>query len=74
VESSSGEWLYVDELLDRLDARERQIVELSIFAGSSAVEIGGEMGLTPGAVRQIKSRALGKLRAIVGRDVTLPGV
>ena len=70
----AGEWLYVEELLDRLSPRERRIVELSVFGELKAPQIADDLGLTPNAVRTAKSRALNKLRTILKIDVTLPGV
>lgn len=70
---SAGKWLYVDQLLDRLTPRERRIVELSVFGGLTAPEIARDLGLTPGAVRVAKLRALDKLKSIVQDDVTVRG-
>lgn len=70
---TAGDWLYVDELLDRLLPRERRIVEMSVFGGMSAVEIAGELRLEPGTVRVAKYRAFNKLREFFRGDVTFPG-
>ena len=70
----AGEWLYVDQLLENLSPRERRIVELSVFAGLTAPEIAGELGIDPVAVRVTKHRALNKLRSLVQGGVTLRGV
>ena len=53
--------------------RERRIVELSVFGGLTAPEIARDLGLTPGAVRVAKLRALDKLKSIVQDDVTVRG-
>jgi DNA-directed RNA polymerase specialized sigma24 family protein len=70
---SAGEWLYVEQLLDSLSPRARKIIELSVFAGLTSSEIGRDMGLDPGTVRVSKLRALKKLRAMLGADVTPEG-
>ena len=70
----AGEWLYVDELLENLSARERRIVELSVFGGLTAPEIAAELGIDPVAVRVAKHRALNKLRSLVEVNVTVRGV
>ncbi|MBI5642924.1 MAG: RNA polymerase sigma factor RpoD/SigA [Deltaproteobacteria bacterium] len=59
----------VGELLGRLDESERKIVELRFgFAGGvpqTLEEIGNSFGVTRERVRQIESKALGKLRNLV---------
>ena len=52
------------ELLDRLGPLERRIVELSI-SGYTSSEIAALEGETPANVRQLKSRALKRLREYV---------
>lgn len=48
--------------LGGLAERERSVVLLSFFADKAADEVGAELGLTPGNVRVIRHRALGRLR------------
>jgi RNA polymerase sigma-70 factor (ECF subfamily) len=48
--------------LGALAERERSVVLLSFFADKAADEVGAELGLTPGNVRVIRHRALGRLR------------
>jgi RNA polymerase sigma-70 factor (ECF subfamily) len=48
--------------LETLAERERSVVLLSFFADKAAGEVAGELGLSPGNVRVIRHRALGRLR------------
>ena len=49
--------------LAALSERERTVTVLSFYADRGADEIGAELGLTPGNVRVVRHRALGRLRA-----------
>jgi RNA polymerase sigma-70 factor (ECF subfamily) len=51
------------ECLERLAARARSVVVMSFYAQRSADEVAAELGLSPGNVRVIRHRALGRLRA-----------
>jgi RNA polymerase sigma-70 factor (ECF subfamily) len=48
--------------LESLAERDRTVVVLSFFQGSTAQEIADALGLSPGNVRVIRHRALGLLR------------
>jgi RNA polymerase sigma-70 factor (ECF subfamily) len=50
---------------DRLEADERELLELRVVAGLSAAEVAGVMGKRPGAVRMAQMRALSRLRVFV---------
>lgn len=57
-------------MLAALDGRQRQIVEQVSLAGRSAAEVGGQLGMSEGAVRVALHRALKRLAQTfkVGRD------
>lgn len=60
--------LDVRRMLSALDGRQRQIVEQVSLAGRSAAEVGGQLGMSEGAVRVALHRALKKLaRTFKGR-------
>lgn len=60
--------LDVHRMLSALDGRQRQIVEQVSLAGRSAAEVGGQLGMSEGAVRVALHRALKKLaRTFKGR-------
>ncbi len=60
--------LDVQRMLSVLDGRQRQIVEQVSLAGRSAAEVGGQLGMSEGAVRVALHRALKKLaRTFKGR-------
>jgi RNA polymerase sigma-70 factor (ECF subfamily) len=52
--------------LEALAERERSVVSLSFLAEQDGDEVGKVLGLTPGNVRVIRHRALGKLRNCMG--------
>jgi RNA polymerase sigma-70 factor (ECF subfamily) len=54
------------ECLKQLAERERSVVSLSFFADKDGDEVAEDLGLSPGNVRVIRHRALGKLRACMG--------
>lgn len=58
----------IQSYLNHLTAREQEVLNLEFFYGNSAQEIAESIGLTAGAVRTIKSRALNKLRQIILRE------
>lgn len=47
---------------ERLDADDRELLELRVMAGLSAEEVAAVLGKRPGAVRMAQSRALARLR------------
>lgn len=58
----------IQSYLNHLTAREQEVLKLEFFYGNSAQEIAERIGLTSGAVRTLKSRALSKLRQIILRE------
>ncbi|MBQ9014979.1 MAG: RNA polymerase sigma factor [Firmicutes bacterium] len=55
-------WLILQEALDQLSERDRDIVLLSAVGGLTSEEIGEMHGLSSGSVRSILSRSLKKVR------------
>jgi RNA polymerase sigma-70 factor (ECF subfamily) len=51
-----------------LAERERSVVMLTFFADKAADEVGAQLGLSPGNVRVIRHRALGRLRACLSGE------
>ncbi len=58
------------DLLAKLPARDRQIVQAMSIEGRSAKEAGAALGMTEGAVRVALHRALKSLAAAAGKDGT----
>ncbi|MCS7166214.1 MAG: sigma-70 family RNA polymerase sigma factor [Gemmatales bacterium] len=62
----------VAELLNRLDERERRIIQLRIGLGENKgmtlEEVGRELGITKERVRQLESRGMAKLRAMLQKE------
>ncbi len=56
---------FVREALERLNAGERAVLQLSLAEGLPPAEIARRLGLTPEAVRQRKSRAMRRIRKLV---------
>lgn len=54
--------------LDKLDEREKRIVELKFWGDLSNKEIADTLDLTPNNVGVILHRAMGKLKSILGRE------
>ena len=54
------------ELLALLPDDQRDLLLLRVAAGLSAEEVGGVLGMTPGAVRVAQHRALNRLRELAG--------
>ncbi len=50
---------------DRLDADERELLELRVHGGLSSDEVGRLLGKQPGAIRMAQARALQRLRTIL---------
>jgi RNA polymerase sigma factor (sigma-70 family) len=57
----------VEELLSVLNPRQREVVRLRVFEGSSSEEIAGQLETTPGNVDVIFFRAMRKLEKAVER-------
>ena len=55
----------VRRAFDRLDADERELLELRVQGGLSSEEVGRLLGKQPGAVRMAQARALHRLRTIL---------
>ncbi len=62
----------VMKLLDRLDERERRIIQLRIGLGETRgmtlEEVGRELGITKERVRQLEARGMSKLRAMLQQE------
>ena len=54
------------ELVERLPAPQRQVVEMRFGEGKSLVEVARALGRSEGAVKQLQRRALNALRAGLG--------
>lgn len=52
--------------LERLSPREREVIELTFFEDLSPSEVAARLNLSEGAVRMTKSRAISRLRTILG--------
>ena len=52
--------------LSVLDDRAKEIIVLRYFEGLSADEVADRLGISPGNVRTIQSRALDKMNKVVG--------
>lgn len=63
--------LIVRSYLEHLGDRERQVLEWDLIDGHSTDEIAQRLGITAGAVRTTKSRALERLRGIIGREARM---
>lgn len=57
----------VRSYLELLPDREREVVELTFLHEMTSAEAGARLGLTEGAVRTARSRAINRLRTILGR-------
>jgi RNA polymerase sigma-70 factor (ECF subfamily) len=69
-EAGGDDQLDAQRMLAALDGRQRLIVEQVSLAGRSAAEVGGQLGMSEGAVRVALHRALKRLAQAfrVGRD------
>lgn len=54
---------------DRLDEADRDVLQLRVIAGLSSEEAAEVLETTPGAVRMAQSRALERLRRLMGEEV-----
>lgn len=61
----SEERALVRTAFGRLEADERELLELRVVAGLSATEVSALLGKRPGAVRMAQMRALARLRTLV---------
>jgi len=52
----------------RLSDRDRVVLELRVVAGLTAEQVGAVLGMKPDAVRTAQSRALARLRKLVGES------
>ncbi|MFC1978985.1 sigma-70 family RNA polymerase sigma factor [Chloroflexota bacterium] len=55
----------VMQSLDKLTPDQRQVIELRFFGGLTSEEVGGVMNKTSGAVRQMQSHAIKRLRQLL---------
>jgi RNA polymerase sigma factor (sigma-70 family) len=66
---ASSEWErlrpLIDEALDRLKTRDREIVLLRFFERLTFADVGGKLGLSENAARMRTDRALAKLQAVL---------
>jgi RNA polymerase sigma factor (sigma-70 family) len=60
--------LVVSSYLEYLKPRERTVLELEFLGGYTTDEIASRIGMSAGGVRNLKSRALSKLRDVIDRD------
>ena len=58
------------ELLNLLPAQQRELLILRVAVGLSAEETGAALGMSAGAVRVAQHRALSRLRALAGEQVS----
>lgn len=65
-DESTATPLVVRSYLELLPPREREVLYLSFFADLDPAEIAKSLGLSAGAVRMTKSRALARLRTLLG--------
>jgi RNA polymerase sigma factor (sigma-70 family) len=70
-ESSPADWdrlrPVLDDVLDQLDAREREAVLLRFYEGQPFAEVGAALHLTDDAARMRVDRALDKLRGLLAK-------
>jgi RNA polymerase sigma-70 factor (ECF subfamily) len=55
----------VIQSLDKLTADQRQVIELRFFGGLTSEEVGNVMNKSSGAVRQMQSHAIKRLRLLL---------
>lgn len=61
--------LLLEDALERLDQRERRVVQLRFFKGWTQAQIGREIGVTQVQVSRILGKILGELRVSIGAQV-----
>ena len=64
----------VRSYLEHLPPREREVINLTFFEDLDPAEVAVRLNLSEGAVRMTKSRAIGRLRTILGQDTKKPGI
>jgi len=57
--------LFINQLMDELEDKERQLIELRYFANKTQVETAGELGLTQVQVSRLEKKILIRLRQTV---------
>jgi RNA polymerase sigma factor (sigma-70 family) len=67
-EIASIDRLAITQQLERLSARERQVINLRYFGDKTLAEVGKILGVTRERVRQIEGRALGLLRGYLASE------
>ncbi len=70
VAARDDEHRVVRDAFERLDAADREVLELRVVAGLSSDEVAEVLESTPGAVRMAQSRALDRLRRLMGEEVS----
>jgi RNA polymerase sigma-70 factor (ECF subfamily) len=65
----SDEHQAVRAAFDRLDEADRDVLQLRVIAGLSSEEAAEALETSPGAVRMAQSRALDRLRRLMGEEV-----
>ena len=63
----------VREAFGRLDADERELLELRVVAGLSSADVASILGKQPSAVRMAQKRALARLRTFVEEESRVVG-
>lgn len=73
IAATNEQWRLLQTALQRLPEDSRRAIELRSLEGRSFEEIGGELGRTAGAARQLWSRAVEKLATEMEEDDTFEG-
>jgi len=60
--------IFIRACMERLPPRERQVVELDFFLGLTFGQIAQRLGITPGAVRMTRFRAINRLGGFLRND------
>jgi RNA polymerase sigma-70 factor (ECF subfamily) len=61
-------WRALERALGALDDRSREVVVLHVFSGQTHQDTAALLGISPAAVRKRYSRALAKMRDLLGRS------
>ena len=56
----------VSEAMKQLTTEQREVINLRFFGGLTSKEVGGVLGKSDGAVREMQRAAIEKLRGIIG--------
>lgn len=67
-----GQRKEITEALMRLPLRQRQVIVLRFFADLTVAQTAAELGCSEGAVKSHTTRALARLRDLLGRDYARP--